>query len=147
MKKKNNTFRILSLILVAVLLAAMLLATVSCDNNTNADIDGTNAESGEENPLRKSTFIFEVVFSDGTVQNYTVETTKVTVGEALQEKGLISGEEGPYGLYVKTVCGATYDYEADGLYWAFYINNEMAMTGVDKTDVVDGAKYSFKVEK
>ena len=49
-------------------------------------------------------------------------------------------------LYVKVVNGITADYEVDQTYWAFYINGEMAMTGVDATDVEDGVVYSFKVE-
>ena len=69
------------------------------------------------------------------------------MGDALLELGLIEGEEGAYGLYVKKVNGITADYDTDQTYWAFYINGEMAMTGVDATDVEAGATYSFKVEK
>ncbi len=49
--------------------------------------------------------------------------------------------------YVKTVNGITADYDTDGTYWAFYVNGEYAMTGVDSTPVEDGAVYAFKVEK
>ena len=49
--------------------------------------------------------------------------------------------------YVKTVNGITADYDTDGTYWAFYVNGEYAMTGVDSTPVEDGAVYTFKVEK
>ena len=31
--------------------------------------------------------------------------------------------------------------------WAFYINGEYAMTGVDSTEITEGAEYTFKVEK
>ena len=60
---------------------------------------------------------------------------------------MISGEEGPYGLYVKTVNGITLDYEKDKAYWAFYEENAYANTGVDKTPVTEGAVYSFRAEK
>ena len=60
--------------------------------------------------------------------------------------GLIAGEEGPYGLYVKTVNGITVDFDKDGKYWAFYVDNEYAMTGVDATDIKDDTSYAFKVE-
>ena len=48
---------------------------------------------------------------------------------------------------MKTVNGITVDYEEDGAYWAFYIGDEYATTGVDATDIEEGASYSFKIEK
>ena len=60
---------------------------------------------------------------------------------------MLSGEEGPYGLYIKEVNGILADYEKDATYWGFYINGEYAMTGADMTDAVDGDSYTFKVEK
>ena len=59
---------------------------------------------------------------------------------------LIAGDESEYGLYVKMVNGITADYDADGVYWAFYINGEYAATGVDSTPITEGESYSFKVE-
>ena len=35
----------------------------------------------------------------------------------------------------------------DALYWAFYIDGEYAMTGVDATNITDGARYAFRMEK
>ena len=69
------------------------------------------------------------------------------VGDALLEEGLVEGEDGAYGLYVKKVNGILADYEVNQTYWAFYINGEYAMSGVDITPVEDGATYAFKVEK
>lgn len=47
----------------------------------------------------------------------------------------------------KTVNGMTADYDKDGVYWAFYIDGEYAMTGVDATNITDGAQYAFQMEK
>lgn len=41
----------------------------------------------------------------------------------------------------------TADYDKDGVYWAFYIDGEYAMTGVDATNITDGARYAFRMEK
>ena len=60
---------------------------------------------------------------------------------------LIAGEEGAYGLYVKTVNGITADYDKDQTYWAFYIDGEYAVSGVDTTDIVESSVYTLKVEK
>jgi len=69
------------------------------------------------------------------------------LGAALSELGLIDGEEGEYGLYVKTVNGKTADYDTDGMYWALYINDEYAQSGVDTVEIKEGDSYSFKMEK
>ena len=47
----------------------------------------------------------------------------------------------------KIVNGMTADYDKDGVYWAFYIDGEYAMTGVDATNITDGAQYAFRMEK
>lgn len=92
-------------------------------------------------------FTFTVVDGDGNEKVFNIKTDKKTVGEALIDLGLIEGEDGDYGLYVKKVNGILADYEKNKTYWAFYKGGEYSMTGVDKTDVEDGAEYSFKIEK
>ena len=84
--------------------------------------------------------------ADGTTKAYNVLTDKTTVGEALLDAQIIAGEDGQYGLYVKTVDGETLDYDTDGKYWAFYINGEYGMTGVDMTDITEGTAYEFRAE-
>jgi len=37
----------------------------------------------------------------------------------------------------------TADWEAEKAYWAFYIGEEYAQTGVDATDIVADTEYSF----
>ena len=46
----------------------------------------------------------------------------------------------------KTVDGELLDWDTHQKYWAFYVNGEMAMTGVDSTDLVAGATYAFRAE-
>ena len=135
MFQKNS---ILSRLLLVLLIAAMLGSVVSCGE-----------ENGDDTPTMASTvvFTFEVVFRDGSVQTQSVETNRKIVGDALQEKGLIDGKEEQYGLYVKTVCGETLDYDTDGMYWAFYIGDEYAMTGVDSTTIDESAIYKLAYTK
>ena len=83
---------------------------------------------------------------EGSETHFTIHTDKETVGEALLELGLIEGEDSEYGLFVKTVNGITADYDTDGVYWAFYVNDEYAQSGVDATAVTAGESYAFKVE-
>lgn len=100
-------------------------------------------ELGEGDKL----FYFDVTFSNGETSSYAIHTDAENVGDALVGLDLIAGEEGQYGLYVKTIGEETLDYEADGMYWAFYENGEYAMTGVDSTAITDGATYSFVATK
>lgn len=135
--------------LTAIIIALIMLmsfAACSGDKTTNTDADSSAAETTSEAPQKKVSFTFTVVDVDGNEKDFTVETDKKTVGEALIDEGLIAGEDGPYGLYVKTVDGKTLDYDKDGKYWAFYVNGELSATGVDMTDVTEGAAYSFKAE-
>ena len=154
---KTRKVSLLSFALCIVLIAAMALCTMGCNgNNTPAGSDSatpttgsTTTAPGDDNVrgTGATTFTFTVTDKDGKETAFTIHTDKTTVGDALLEVGLIAGEEGAYGLYVKTVNGITADYDVDGTYWAFYENGEYAMTGVDKTNITPGATYSFKVEK
>ena len=148
--KKTKITRFLSVILCVVLIAAAALFTSGCtDENTAVPNNTTTAPSGEitEIGVGEKTFEFTVTDYDGSETKFSVHTDKTVVGEALQEVGLITGEEGPYGLYVKSVNGIAYDYDKDGKYWAFYIDGEYAVTGADVTEIEEGKEYSFKAEK
>ena len=92
-------------------------------------------------------FTLKVADYDGTETVYTVNTDKTVVGDALKELGVIEGEEGAYGLYVKKVMGIRADYDLDGKYWAFYINGSYAVSGIDSTDIVHGDVYELRVQK
>lgn len=99
-------------------------------------------EDGDEAGEGKTSFTFEAVLPDKTV-TLTVHTDEENVGAALLSLGLIGGDDGPYGLYIKTVLGVRADYDLDGAYWAFYENGEMAMTGADGCAVCEGGVYSL----
>ena len=137
---KNKLF---ASVLCMVLIVAMALSMTACTNNNT---DDANAGQEQAQVVEKS-FTFEVVDKDGNTETFAITTDKATVGEALLEEGLIAGEEGQYGLYVTEVNGIVADYDVDQTYWAFYVDGAYASSGVDTTDVVDGATYSFKVEK
>ena len=83
------------------------------------------------------------VIVEGKSVTFTIKSDAKTLGDALLAHGLIAGEESSYGLYVKVVNGITADYDVDQTYWAFYINGEYAMTGVDTTPITEGEIYSL----
>ena len=158
---RNSMRKLLSFILCIVLIAAMALLATGCTDNkkeTPKTPDTTQATTStdatkatlEEVPTDVTTkgegqtsFKFEVTDLDGKTTKFLVKTDKTIVGDALQELGLITGDPGPYGLYVKSVNGITADYDKDGAYWAFYTNGEYALKGVDQTEIDTTATYAF----
>lgn len=88
-------------------------------------------------------FTVTVVHKDGTEKEFTYDTDEEYLGTVLQAAGLIEGEEGPYGLMISAVDGETADWNVDQGYWALYIGEEYATTGIDTTPIQDGATYSL----
>ena len=132
-------------ILALVIIVAMALSFSACGNNDGNTTTTTTQASGESK--KELSFTFKVVDLDGNEKSFDIKTDAKTVGDALVAEKLISGTESEYGLMVDTVNGIKYDYNADGAYWAFYVNGEYAMSGVDTTDIVDGTTYSFVATK
>ena len=134
---------------VSLLLAFLfVLCLASCGNRVDATGLWENATYKKDTELGKGskTFTLEVTVEEQTV-TFTVNTDAKTVGAALLELELIDGDEGDFGLYIKKVNGMTADYDTDKSYWAFYINGEYAMTGVDGTDIEEGVTYRLAREQ
>ncbi len=136
--------RLLSICMLFILLLSFSACKSDVQNNNSNDTiissSATILGKGEKN------FIFTVADTDGNEEVFSIFTDKKTVGDALKEYKLIDGEEGQFGLYVKTVNSISYDYDKDGKYWAFYVDGEYASTGVDKTEIKNGCSYMFKAE-
>lgn len=131
-----------------VLSVLLVLALSACAHNTvPKDIDPADIKNGDTVGMGATAMSVEVTDADGNKIAFEVHTDAKTVGAALQELNLISGEESEYGLYIKQVLGITADYNADGTYWAFYIDGQYATTGADLTNIKPGSVYSFAVEK
>lgn len=158
--KKTKFVRLLSIVVCIVLIAAMGLLLTSCNDNENVasvpglpevskPIEATDGygPAAEDLGNGRVPFIFRVTDHEGYDHLYRIHTDKKTVGEALSELELIEGENSDFGLYIKKVNGIEADYNVDKSYWAFYIDNEYAMTGVDKTDVTANAEYWLKYTK
>lgn len=150
--KKILDKKILSLFLCMVLVISMALLTTGCGGSPDGDAASEEkTEDGEHGAEilgeGNTQFDFTVVDEAGAETKFEIHTDKETVGDALLELELIDGEDGEYGLYVKSVNGVTADYDTDGVYWAFYVNDEYAQSGVDSTKITEGDSYAFKIEK
>lgn len=122
-------------------------AEVSASPAADEDDIWADAQYTEDTELGEGamTITFECT-AEGKAVTFTIHTDAEFLRAALEDNGLIAGDESEYGMYVKTVNGMTADYDADGCYWSLYVDGEYASTGVDTTPVTDGASYAFVCE-
>ena len=83
------------------------------------------------------------VITDEKTYNFTILTNKTNLGDAFRESGIVEGEQGPYGLYIKKVNGISAVYEEDNTYWSLSVNGEAAVTGADGITIEAGAVYEL----
>ena len=153
--------KIAKIALALALVLSTVLALTACSPDTlksklpwnKDDLGGADeiwktASYDSDSELGEGSKALSVRIEDTKKQvTFTIHTDKETVGEALFEHNLINGEEGAYGLYVKVANGVLADFDKDGSYWAFYIEDEYAMTGVEATAIEEGVLYRLVYTK
>ncbi len=166
MENKNQFIKLLSIIVAFITVAAMGFTLTACEgiekpnqtiasNNENSLKENNESTPGsvyQEGMIRYGNsgdkeFVLCVTDIDGNCTRYYIKTDKSIVGEALKEHNLIEGEEGPYGLFIKKVCGMEADYDKNKTYWAFYIDGQYATEGIDKTEIINGCYYDLIITK
>lgn len=164
-----KTLKKLSTVLLALLMVASLLLTaVACgDDVEQPAAENGGSDAGNETPEKSeaekvwdtatwkenkefgtgSKTVYVVVKYQEFSVTFTVKTDAEMLGEPLLAHGLVEGEQGAYGLYIKKVNGILADYDIDQSYWAIKQNGADLMTGIDSTPVVDGASYELVYTK
>lgn len=133
-EKKTNTKKIVAGVLgLAVLIAACAFAYVKFKPQA---VEGAK------------TVTIEVVNDEGTSVEYEVHTdVEYLLGAMEDAEGLtFDGEDGDYGFTVYTVNDVTADFNTDGAYWSFYLNDEYCNYGVSEQPVNDGDEFMIKYE-
>lgn len=133
-EKKTNTKKIVAGVLgLAVLIAACAFAYVKFKPQA---VEGAK------------TVTIEVVDDEGTSVEYEVHTdAEYLLGAMEDAEGLtFDGEDGDYGFTVYTVNDVTADFNTDGAYWSFYLNDEYCNYGVSEQPVNDGDEFMIKYE-
>ena len=126
MKKSTKiTLSLLALLVVAALLGGLHLATRPTPTQGEKAIDVI------------------VIHADKSEKTFHYETDEEYLGALLQARGLVKGEPGPYGLYIKEVDGEVADYTENGSYWALFDGDEYATQGIDTTVLEDGDQFSL----
>ena len=83
-----------------------------------------------------------VIHADESVKTFTVTTQEEYLGAALEKEGLISSQGADAGMF-HTVDGEKADWNVNQSYWAFYVGEEYASTGIYDTPVTDGGSYKL----
>lgn len=126
MKNKKLVIVAVALALVVALMAGIWIAT------------RPETEAGSKG------YTVTVVHKDGTEKVFQYRTDAKNLADALLEEGLVSGDQGPYGLTIITVDDEDAVWEADSAYWAIWVGEEMAVTGASEIPVYDGSTYKLE---
>lgn len=142
MKIQTKAAALVCLILVTVMLFA------ACNTN-KVDAEGRWADAIYLNDTEfgegSKTVNVTVKAGDDEI-TFTIHSDERYLGDALLEHGLIDGDMGEFGLYVKKVNGILADYDIDKTYWGFYKSGEMMMVGVSGAEFADGDSYELVLE-
>ncbi len=133
--------------LAVLLVVVCLLTATACGAEKEADLWDTAAYTKDTTLGDGAKTVKVEVKAEEKTVTFTVKTDEETVGAALLAHNLIAGEQGDYGLYIKTVNGITADFDKDQHYWAFYIDGEYAMSGVDTTAIDEDVTYQLAYSK
>ena len=133
---------------LSLLSLLMILCLASCFGGGDEPEKWETVSYSEDTTVGNGakTAVVEIV-AEGKTVTLTVKTDEETLGAALLKEKIIAGEEGDYGLYIKAVNGTVADYDTDGTYWAFYVDGEYALSGVDSTPIEEGKIYRLSKEK
>ena len=121
-----------------LLVLAMVLSMTAC-------VSTKPAETIPEKPgdaAAQAKFTVTVVHADGSEKAFSYETTETKLGDYLESQGLIDSEGADDGMF-HTVDGEKADWNVNQSYWAFYLGEEYAMTGIYDTAITDGAAYKL----
>ena len=89
------------------------------------------------------TITVTVVHADRAEKKVTIRTDAEYLAEALLAENLVIGEDSQYGLNIHTVDGEKASWEANQSYWALFIGEDYATTGVSQTPVNDGDSFKL----
>lgn len=94
------------------------------------------------------TISVEVIHGDGSTKQAEISTDEEYLGPALlaSEALGVAGEQGAYGLYIKTVDGETAS-DAERTFWSLTKDGAETPTGVDLTVIADGEHYELTLTK
>jgi len=132
--------KIIAMLLIMVL--GMSILACGAEPAPAQTVPAANGETATTNGAGK-TFTVTVIHKDQSEKTFTYTSNEEFVGTVLKAEGLIKGNDGPYGLEITEVDGEQAIYATDGAYWAVYVGEEYAMTGIDTTPITPNGQYKL----
>ena len=99
-----------------------------------------------EAPVQGSKSVtIEVVNKAEETTKYSIKTDAEYLKQAMEEAdGLeFKGSDGQYGLMVTEVNGELAEFNTNGAYWSFYVNDDYCNYGIDQQPVNDGDTFKI----
>lgn len=87
-------------------------------------------------------FTVIVVHKDGSERIFTCQTEEAFLGPALAKEGLIVMDDKQSGMF-NTVDNETAIWETDQAYWALYVGDDYASTGINDTPVYNDSIFKL----
>ena len=136
---KKTIFAVIALVvLVALVGGAYFLA----GPGKNTDSGATTGTDAAGSTILGCSFSVTVIHGDSTEKVFTYTTSETKLGAFLEAEGLIDSEGADSGMF-HSVDGEKADWNENQSYWAFYLGDEYAMTGIFDTEITDGAIYKL----
>ena len=136
--------RTLTSVVAVILVIATVFAFASCNKGSAKGIWENATYHSDKSFGNGEKMISVVVEADGQSVTFIIKTDAATLEKALDEHALIGGTSSEqYGFTLITLNGMEADWERDNAYWAVYIGEDYAQTGISFIEVEDGASYKF----
>ena len=99
-----------------------------------------------EAPVQGSkSVVIQVINKAEETKEYSLKTDAEYLKQAMEEaEGLeFKGSDGEYGLMITEVNGELADFNTNGAYWSFYVNDEYCNYGIEQQPVNDGDTFKI----
>lgn len=149
--------KVLSLVLALVMCLSLTTALCGC-NNADKGATASQVETvmpTEDPRWKNATYTEDVTLGEGAITidveikagekaiTVTINTDAENLEDALLGAELVEGEDGAYGLYIKTVNGILADYDVSKSYWAMYKDGEYLTNSAKETTITSGDHYEL----
>lgn len=123
-------------------LTAFALALILCFGLCACANTQTPTEPSVPPTAETKVLTITITHGDGSVRTETLETTAEDLWTAMDEAGLVEGEDSSYGKFITAVDGETAD-ESLEQWWGYTKAGEYVNTACDSTPIADGDNFEF----
>lgn len=128
MEKKASTKKIIIAAVILILVIALMFVLYK-----------TLMPKGQEGAKE---ITVTVVHADESSKDFIYRTDAEYLGEVITQENLVTGEDGPYGMYITEADGETAD-DSKQQWWCLTKGGEQVNTSADQTPIADGDTFEL----